>query len=100
MNLNNDVVYRHLRLGPLHQLHSGPSRSLIRHHNRLHRSPPCVEFLRVRQPLHALSLDGYPGETERPKSCPCAMDSCNSEAEHSPNSDSKKGSHLSDLALT
>src|SRR5215468_1560684 len=58
MNLNNDVVYRSLRIGPLHQLHAGRSRSLIRHHNRLHRSPPCVEFLPVRQPLHPLSLDG------------------------------------------
>src|SRR5215467_7097108 len=47
MNLNNDVVYRPLRLGPLHQLHPGRSRSLIRHHNRLHRSPLCVEFLPV-----------------------------------------------------
>src|SRR4051794_18100067 len=45
MNSNNHVVYRRLRLGPLHQLHPGPSRSLIRHHKRLHRSPPCVEFL-------------------------------------------------------
>src|SRR5206468_157916 len=43
MNLNNDVVYRRLRLGPLHQLHTGRSRSLIRHDNRLHRSPPCVD---------------------------------------------------------
>src|SRR5436190_19257891 len=58
MNLNNYVVYRRLRLGPLHQLHPSHSRSLIRHHNRLHRSPPCVEFLPVRQPLHPLSLDG------------------------------------------
>src|SRR5215475_11192881 len=40
MNLNNDVVYCRLRLGPLHQLRPGRSRSPIRHHNRLHRSPP------------------------------------------------------------
>src|SRR5438874_10210645 len=58
MNLNNDVVYRRLRLGPLHQLHPGRSRSLIRHHNRLHRSPPCVEFLPARLPLQPLSQDG------------------------------------------
>jgi hypothetical protein len=44
MNLNNDVVYRRLRLGPLHQLHPGHSRSLIRRHNRLHRSPPRVNM--------------------------------------------------------
>src|SRR5437879_1980433 len=37
MNLNDDVVYRRLRLGPLHQLHPGGSRSLFRHHDRLHR---------------------------------------------------------------
>src|SRR5690242_13185152 len=58
MNPNNDVVYRRLGLGPLHQFHPCRSRSLIRHHNRLHRSPPSVEFLPVRQPLHPLSLDG------------------------------------------
>src|SRR5262249_46644326 len=36
MNLNDDVVYRCLRLGPLHQLHPGRSRSLVRHNDRLH----------------------------------------------------------------
>src|SRR5262249_24867812 len=36
MNLNDDVVYRCRRLGPLHQLHPGCSRSLVRHHYRLH----------------------------------------------------------------
>jgi hypothetical protein len=36
MNLNNDVVYRRRRLGPLHQRHPGRSRSLVRHHDRLH----------------------------------------------------------------
>src|SRR5437763_16923020 len=36
MNLNDDVVYRCLRLGPLHQLHPGRSRSLVRYHDRLH----------------------------------------------------------------
>src|SRR5262249_56651369 len=36
MNLNDDVVYRCRRRGPLHQLHAGRSRGLIRHHNRLH----------------------------------------------------------------
>jgi hypothetical protein len=36
MNLNDDVVYRSLRLGPLDQLHPGRSRSLVRHNDRLH----------------------------------------------------------------
>src|SRR5262249_31397036 len=36
MNLNDDVVYRCRRLGPLHQLHPGCSRSLVRYHYRLH----------------------------------------------------------------
>ena len=36
MNLNDDVVYRCLRLGPLHQLHPGLSRSLVRYHNCFH----------------------------------------------------------------
>src|SRR3954468_17965559 len=45
MNLNHDVVYRCLRLGPLHQLHPGRSRSLVRHHDRLHRPPPCVWYV-------------------------------------------------------
>src|ERR1041385_2434968 len=67
MNLNNDIAVvrarevgerRPLRLGPLHQLHPGRSRSLICHHNRLHRSTPRVEFLPVREALHPLSLDG------------------------------------------
>ena len=44
MNLNDDIVDRRLRLGPLHQRHPGRSRSLIRHHDRLHRPPPCVEL--------------------------------------------------------
>ena len=36
MNLNDDVVYRCLRLGPLYQLHPGRSRSLVRHNDCLH----------------------------------------------------------------
>jgi hypothetical protein len=36
MNLNDDVVYRCLQLGPLHQFHPSRSRSLVRHHDRLH----------------------------------------------------------------
>ncbi len=36
MNLNDDVVYRCRRLGPLHKLHPGRSRGLIRYHNCLH----------------------------------------------------------------
>ena len=40
MNLNDDIVYRCLRLGPLHQLHPGRSRSPVRHNDRLHRSLP------------------------------------------------------------
>src|SRR5246127_2699077 len=36
MNPNDDVVYRCRRLGPLHQLHPGRSRSLVRYHDRLH----------------------------------------------------------------
>jgi hypothetical protein len=36
MNLNNDVVYRRFRLGPLHQRHPGRSRRLVRHHDRFH----------------------------------------------------------------
>jgi hypothetical protein len=33
MNLNDDVVDRCLRLGPLHQLHPGRSRRQVRYHN-------------------------------------------------------------------
>jgi hypothetical protein len=36
MNLNDDIVYRRLRFGPLGQLHPGRSRSLVRHHDCLH----------------------------------------------------------------
>src|SRR5438552_3545804 len=53
MNLNDDVVYRCLRLGPLHQLHPGRSRSLIRHHYRLHRPPPRVWYVVI---FHARSM--------------------------------------------
>src|SRR5262245_48642335 len=38
MNLNDDVVYRCLRLGPLRQLHPGRSRGLVRYNDRLHRN--------------------------------------------------------------
>jgi hypothetical protein len=45
MNLDNDIAVIRareagercpLRLGPLYQLHPGRSRSLVRHHDRLH----------------------------------------------------------------
>ena len=36
MNLNDDLVYRRLRLGPLHQLHPGLSRGLVRYNDRFH----------------------------------------------------------------
>jgi hypothetical protein len=36
MNLNDDVVYRCLRLGPLHQRHPCRSRSLVGHNDCLH----------------------------------------------------------------
>src|SRR5215212_9031914 len=42
MNLNDDVVYRCLRLGPLHQLHPGCSRSPIRHNDCLHENLSSV----------------------------------------------------------
>jgi hypothetical protein len=42
MNLNDDVVYRCRRLGPLGQLHPGRSRSLIRYHDCLHGN--CLLF--------------------------------------------------------
>ena len=55
MNPNHDIVYRCLRLGPLHQLRPRRSRSLIRYHNRLHGSPPCAQFLDCR--VAALSVE-------------------------------------------
>jgi hypothetical protein len=57
MNLNDDVVYRCLRLGPLHQLHPGRSRSLVRHNDCLHRLPPCVGQNRIAQDLGRAGLD-------------------------------------------
>jgi hypothetical protein len=56
MNLNDDIVYRCLRLGPLHQLHTGRSRGLFRRHDRLHRPPSC-EALRINY-----NIDGLAGE--------------------------------------
>src|SRR5260370_35419156 len=58
MHRTDDVVYRCLRLGPLHELHPGRSGSLIRYHDRLHRPPPCVESSPARLPIHSLSQDG------------------------------------------
>jgi hypothetical protein len=42
MNLNDDVVYRCLGLGPRHQLHPGGSGGLVRYHDRLHHLSPDV----------------------------------------------------------
>jgi hypothetical protein len=61
MNLNDDVVYRCLRLGPLHQLHPGRSRSLVRHHYRLHRPPPCVWYVVI---FHARSVGFATGKVK------------------------------------
>lgn len=52
VDLNNDVIYRCLRLGPLHQLHPCYSRSLVRHYDRFHRnglhsSRECISRNRV-----------------------------------------------------
>src|SRR4029453_13773106 len=84
MNLNNDIAVvrareagerRPLRLGPLHQLHPGRSRSLIRHHDRLHRSPPLNQCISEVEPLgsrHSGSvsslLGGFFGRTRSPTS--------------------------------
>jgi hypothetical protein len=52
MNLNDDVVYRCLRLGPFLKLHPGRSRSLVRYHDRLHhRSPDVWDVVIFRIPL-------------------------------------------------
>src|SRR3954449_3712094 len=55
MNLNDDVVYRCLRLGSVHQLHRGRSSSLVRHHDRFHRPSPCVWYVVIfRIPLRTI----------------------------------------------
>jgi hypothetical protein len=52
MNLNDDVVYRCLRLGPLHQLHPNSSRSLVRYHDCLHRpNQPFNVWARLTVPV-------------------------------------------------
>jgi hypothetical protein len=56
MNLNDDVVYRCLRPGPLHQPHPGRSRSLVRHDDRLHDN-----FLLGHLSLSAVPDYGYGG---------------------------------------
>jgi len=43
MNLNDDVVYRSLRRGPLHELHPSRSRGLVLDNDRFHCPPLCVE---------------------------------------------------------
>src|SRR5438477_6798551 len=72
MNPNNDIVYRCLRLGPLHQLHPGRSRSLVRHHDRLHRPPPCVVKLGQRVPLSNLSRPPKCRSPLSPRAAPVA----------------------------
>ena len=42
MNLDDDIVYRCVGLGTVHQPHPGRSRSLIRHHNRFHLDTLCI----------------------------------------------------------
>ena len=49
MNLNDDVVQRCLRLGPLHQRHPGRPRGLICHHNRPHPAPSRVKASTARR---------------------------------------------------
>src|SRR5689334_16135871 len=44
MNLNNDLVDRRFRLGPLRKRHTRGSRSLVRDHNRLHPAPHRFAF--------------------------------------------------------
>src|SRR6185437_12011708 len=55
MNLNNDVVYRRRRLGPLGQLHPGRSRQIVRYNDCLHLPPACVSQLPAR-----VTEPGYP----------------------------------------
>jgi hypothetical protein len=55
MNPNQNLVYRRLRLGPLHQRHPGRSRGLVRHDNRLHPAPPYA-FIRPLADLFSLRL--------------------------------------------
>jgi hypothetical protein len=44
MNLNDNIVYRCLRLGPLRQRHPSRSRSLVRHHDSFHLDTPLNKF--------------------------------------------------------
>src|SRR5437868_1527951 len=64
MNLNDDVVYRRLRLGPLHQLHPGSSRSPVRHHDRLHRNCLLSHYVSLVEKY----MDGKPPGPGRRKS--------------------------------
>src|SRR5438874_4161225 len=71
MNLNDDVVYRCLRLGPLHQLHPGRSRSLVRDHYRLHDNfllghlSPCWKCCRDGKPVRHLMQGAMASFRER-----------------------------------
>ena len=51
MNLNDDVVYRCRRLGPLHQRHPGRSRSLVRYHDCFHGNRLLALFVSLRARL-------------------------------------------------
>jgi hypothetical protein len=54
VNLNDDVIYRCLRLGALHQRHPGRSRSLVRHHDRLHVRLPVLFYCCHRRHPHSI----------------------------------------------
>jgi hypothetical protein len=59
MNLNDDVVYRCLRFGPLCQLHPGRSRGPVRHHDNLHCLLDHDEQMRCAGPSNSTkSADG------------------------------------------
>src|SRR3954451_16778875 len=64
MNLNDDVVYRCRRLGPLHQPHPGRSRSLVRYHDRFHRN----RLLAYLSPWWFTDERGYLGPVGRARS--------------------------------
>jgi hypothetical protein len=60
MHLHDDVVYRWLRLGTLHQLHSGRSRGLVGYHDCFHRNYLLLKQASV--PRTPVGLKNLPGK--------------------------------------
>jgi hypothetical protein len=81
MNLNDDVVYRRLRLGPLYQLHPGRSRRLFRYDDCLHNPPPCVWYVVIFR-IHLQTIKNTTAKLDDPMTCGYGIDAIDAAREN------------------